>query len=89
VTIDFTEAIVRHREIVVQVAVLLGSVTLIVPEGIDVRLDATSSILADRKHRLTAPVTPGGPVYWVRGFVVLGEITVRPPRQRWSIFGRR
>ena len=89
VTIDFTEAIVRHREIVVQVSVLLGSVTLIVPEGIDVRMDTGSSFFADRKYRLTGPVTPGGPVYWVRGFVVLGEIMVRPPRQRRSIFGRR
>jgi Domain of unknown function (DUF1707)/Cell wall-active antibiotics response 4TMS YvqF len=88
VTIDFTEAIVRDREIVVQVAVALGSVTLIVPEGIDVRMDA-GFVLGDRKVRLTGPVTPGGPVYWVRGFVVLGEITVRPPRQRRSIFGRR
>lgn len=88
VTIDFTEAIVRDREIVVQVAVALGSLTLIVPEGIDVRMDA-GFVLGDRKVRLTGPVTPGGPVYWVRGFVVLGEITVRPPRQRRSIFGRR
>jgi hypothetical protein len=88
VTIDFTEAIVRDREIVVQVAVALGSVTLIVPEGIDVRMD-TGFVLGDRKVRLTGPVTPGGPVYRVRGFVVLGEITVRPPRQRRSIFGRR
>jgi hypothetical protein len=87
VTIDFTEAIVRDREIVVQVAVALGSVTLIVPEGIDVRMDA-GFLLGDRKVRLTGPATPGGPVYWVRGFVVLGEITVRPPRQRRSIFGR-
>jgi hypothetical protein len=88
VTIDFTEAIVRDRDIVVQVSVVLGSVTLVVPEGIDVRMDA-AYLLGDRKVRLTGPVTPGGPVYWVRGFVVLGEITVRPPRQRRSIFGRR
>ena len=88
VTIDFTEAIVRERDIVVQVSVVLGSVTLVVPEGIDVRMDA-AYLLGDRKVRLTGPVTPGGPVYWVRGFVVLGEITVRPPRQRRSIFGRR
>ena len=79
VTIDtFTEAIVRDREIVVQVAVVLGSVTLVVPEGIDVRMDA-AYLLGDRKVRLTGPVTPGGPVYWVRGFVVLGEITVAAP----------
>jgi hypothetical protein len=88
VVLDFTEAIVRHREIVVQVAAVLGSVTLIVPDGIDVRMDPGLSIMGERRHRLGGPVTPGGPVYRVRGFVVLGEITVRPPSQRRSVFGR-
>jgi hypothetical protein len=88
VVLDFTEAIVRHREIVVQVAAVLGSVTLVVPDGIDVRMDPGLSIMGERRHRLGGPVTPGGPVYRVRGFVVLGEITVRPPRQRRSVFGR-
>ncbi len=37
VVLDFTEAIVRHRDIVVQIGAVLGSVTLIVPDGIDVR----------------------------------------------------
>jgi Domain of unknown function (DUF1707)/Cell wall-active antibiotics response 4TMS YvqF len=87
VTLDFTEAIVRHREIAVHVGAILGSVTVIVPDGIDVRLDLTASILGDAKQ-LTGPVTPGGPVYWIRGVVVLGSITVRPARKRRSLFGR-
>jgi hypothetical protein len=87
VRLDFTEAIVRHREVVVQMAAILGSVTLIVPDGIDVRMDLSASILAESRQ-LTGPVTPGGPVYWVRGFVVLGEVTVRPARKRRSLFGR-
>ncbi|HET6685583.1 MAG TPA: DUF1707 domain-containing protein [Jiangellaceae bacterium] len=87
VKLDFTEAIVRHREVVVQVAVILGSVTLIVPDGIDVRLDLSATILGEGKQR-TGTVTPGGPVYWVRGFVILGDVTVRPARKRRSLFGR-
>ena len=87
VKLDFTEAIVRHREVVVQVAAILGSVTLIVPDGIDVRLDLSATILGEGNQR-TGPVTPGGPVYWVRGFVVLGDVTVRPARKRRSLFGR-
>src|SRR5690606_4956185 len=89
VKLDFTEAIVRHRDVVVQIGTLMGSVTLIVPEGIDVRMEPGTNILGDRKHKLTGPVTPGGPIYWVRGFVVLGDITVRPPREKRSLFGRR
>ncbi|MET0642306.1 MAG: DUF1707 domain-containing protein [Jiangellaceae bacterium] len=87
VKLDFTEAIVRHREVVVQVAAILGSVTLIVPDGIDVRLDLSATILGEGKQR-TGTVTPGGPVYWVRGFVILGDVTVRPARKRRSLFGR-
>lgn len=89
VKLDFTEALVRHREIVVQVGVIMGSVTLIVPDGIDVRLEPGGNILGERKHKLTGPVTPGGPVYWVRGFVVLGDITVRPPKEKRSLFRSR
>ncbi len=87
VRLDFTEAIVRHKEIVIQIATVLGSVTLIVPDGIDVRLEPGGTFLGDRKHRLTGPVTPGGPVYRVRGLVILGEITVRPPRKKRSLLG--
>jgi hypothetical protein len=89
VKLDFTEALVRHREIVVQVGVIMGSVTLIVPDGIDVRLEPGGNILGERNHKLTGPVTPGGPVYWVRGFVVLGDITVRPPKEKRSLFRSR
>jgi hypothetical protein len=87
VRLDFTEAIVRSREVVVQIGAILGSVTLVVPEGIDVRMEPGANVLGERKHRLTGPVTPGGPVYHVRGFVVLGDITVRPPKNKRSIFG--
>jgi hypothetical protein len=87
VTLDFTEAIVRHREVAVHVAAFLGSVTIIVPDGIDVRMDLTASILGEGRQ-LTGPVTPGGPIYWIRGIVVLGDVTVRPARKRRSLFGR-
>ncbi len=87
VTLDFTEAIVRHREVAVHVGAILGSVKIIVPDGIDVRMDLTASILGEGRQ-LTGPVTPGGPVYWIRGIVVLGDVTVRPARKRRSLFGR-
>ncbi|WP_162606116.1 DUF1707 SHOCT-like domain-containing protein [Jiangella aurantiaca] len=88
VVLDFTEAVVRTPEVEIQTAIVLGSLTLIVPEGIDVRLDEGTNILGERKMKLREPVTPGAPVYRVRGFVLLGEVTVRPPRdKRRSILG--
>jgi hypothetical protein len=82
VELDFSEAIVRSREVVIQAGVVLGDVTLIVPEGIDVRLEQGANVLGERKMKMREPVTPGGPVYRVRGFVVLGQITVRPPKTK-------
>ncbi|SEF17550.1 DUF1707 SHOCT-like domain-containing protein [Jiangella alba] len=88
VVLDFTEAVVRTPEVEIQTSIVLGSLTMIVPEGIDVRIDEGTNILGERKMKLREPVTPGAPVYRVRGFVLLGEVTVRPPRdKRRSLLG--
>lgn len=80
VVLDFTEAIVRSPEVDIRVGVVLGSVTIIVPEGIDVRMDSITNVLGDRKMKLENSVTPGAPICRISGFVLLGEITVRPPK---------
>jgi len=77
-TLDFTEAIVRSPEVELHVGVVLGELKIIVPEGIDVRIE-TTNILAESKAKLKEPATPGAPVYRIQGFAVLGEVTVRPP----------
>jgi hypothetical protein len=87
VTLDFCAAIVRHPEVVVNVAVVAGTVKLIVPNGIDVRSEPVTNILGDHKHKLAGPVTQGGPVYRVRGFILMGELIVRPPKEKRSLFG--
>lgn len=81
VKLDFTEAIVRHREVSVHGTVWLGDLTIIVPDGIDVRMEAGTTVLGDRTSKLRGPVTRGGPVYRVSGTVVMGDITVKPPRK--------
>ncbi|SDT55567.1 DUF1707 domain-containing protein [Jiangella sp. DSM 45060] len=86
VVLDFTEAVVRTPEVEIQTSIVLGSLTMIVPEGIDVRIDEGTNILGERKMKLREPVTPGAPVYRVRGFVLLGEVTVRPPRDKRRSF---
>lgn len=81
VELDFTDAIVRAPEVVISGAVVLSSLTIIVPEGADVRMDS-AVVLGDRKMTLQEPATPGGPVYWVKPLIVLGEIKVRPPKRK-------
>lgn len=82
VELDFTEAVVRSPEVEIRLGVALGSVTIIVPEGIDVRMDSITNVLGERKMKLDAPVTPGGPICRISGFVLLGEVTVRPPKKK-------
>lgn len=82
VELDFTEAIVRSPEIEIRVGAVLGSVTVIVPEGIEVRMDSVTNILGERKMKLGDGATPGGPVCRISGFIVLGEVTVvRQPKK--------
>lgn len=82
VVIDFTEGVVRSGEVEINAGVVFATMTLIFPEGADVRMEQGANILGERKTKLRSEVTPGGPVFRVRGYVVLGEIVVRPAR-RW------
>lgn len=80
VVIDFTGAVVRDAEVEIQAGIFLGTVTLIFPEGADVRIENGTNVLGERKMKLQSQPAPGGPAYVVRGFTVLGELTVRPPK---------
>lgn len=80
--LDFSDAIVRSNEVVISGAVVLGQLKILVPEGVDVRMETSANILGERKSKLRAPVTPGGPVYRVKSLLVLGEIQVRPPKRK-------
>lgn len=81
VVLDFTEAVVSHSDVHLQLGVLLGEITIIVPEGANVVFEEATNILGERKSKLTQPPTPGAPVIHVHGLLVLGEVKVRPPRE--------
>lgn len=80
VTLDFREAAVPDDEVVVNVGVVLGSVKLVVPSGADVRTEDVANLLGEVKHKVDGRGDGSGPVYRVRGFVLLGEVTVRSPK---------
>lgn len=82
VTLDFCDATVPDDEVVVNVASVLGSVKLIVPHGVDVRTEDVNNVLGEVKHKVDGPGTHDGPVYRIRGFVLLGELSVRTPKLR-------
>lgn len=92
VVLDFTETSMPH-EVVVDVQVIVGELSLIVPEDVAVELEPQlNTVLGEVRSKVTTERAPGVPVIRVRGSVFLGELTAKPPsgfkkwlrRDRWS-----
>jgi len=86
VEVDFREALMQERHVVLYAYALGGRVRLIVPAGVEVIMGGT--VLLGRRRGATAAELPANtdvPVIEVRSFVVAGEVLVRtPPRpRRW------
>jgi Domain of unknown function (DUF1707)/Cell wall-active antibiotics response 4TMS YvqF len=84
VEVNFREALLQERHVVLNAYALCGRVRLIVPAGVEVVMDGT--VLFGRRRGATAASVPADsdvPVIEVRALVVAGEILVRtPPRPR-------
>jgi hypothetical protein len=92
VELDFREALLQERHVVLYAYALGGRVRLIVPAGVEVVMGGT--VLLGRRRGATADALPSAtdvPVIEVRSFVVAGEVLVRtPPRpRRWLPRWRR
>ncbi|MGC5033342.1 DUF1707 SHOCT-like domain-containing protein [Micromonospora sp. DT229] len=82
--IELHEARLPRQVTTIEANVIFGSITIVVPEGTEVRLTG-SAVFGEKKSKLKGPVAPGAPVIEVRCRVVFGDLTVRPPRKRWKI----
>ncbi|GIJ27235.1 hypothetical protein Vqi01_23970 [Micromonospora qiuiae] len=80
--IELHETRMPRQTITVDADAIFGNVTIVVPEGTDVRLTG-SAIFGSKKSKLSGTVAPGAPVIEVRCRAVFGDVTVRPPRKRW------
>lgn len=82
--VDFTEAILQSRHVVLHAYAFCGRIRLVVPAGVEVVLDGTT--MAGRFKGATAESVPESadiPVIEVQAFCVAGEVLVKtPPRQR-------
>lgn len=88
IKLDFTEAIVREREVLVEVTAKHGSLVMIVPPGWRVDLDDVFSHHGSIKNKAGDPVR-GAPALRVVGKTKHGSVVVRHPRRRrwWWPFG--
>jgi hypothetical protein len=90
IRLDFTRALVRHREILVEVSSKHASIQMIVPRGWSVDLDGVYSEWGSVQNKAVAPLA-GMPRLRVTGQTKHGTVTVRHPRRRrwWWPFGSR
>lgn len=88
VRLDFTTAVVRHPEVLVELNAKHGSVQLIVPRGWSVDVDGVTSEWGQVKNK-AAPPLAGRPRLRVTGTTKHGSVVVRHPRRRrwWWPFG--
>ncbi|WBB98159.1 MULTISPECIES: DUF1707 domain-containing protein [unclassified Solwaraspora] len=80
--IELQDAQIQHQVTTIEATAIFGSVTVYVPEGVDVRMTGTA-VFGDKKSKLTAPPRPGAPVIQVVCNVIFGSVVVRPPKRKW------
>ena len=75
--IELQEAVLTSHVTRIDARAMLGAVTILVPDGVEVRLSG-KSILGARSSEVTNAPLPGAPVIEVRATAILGNVTVRP-----------
>ncbi|MGW0804257.1 DUF1707 SHOCT-like domain-containing protein [Nonomuraea sp. NPDC002799] len=76
--LDFRDAILQNRQIIINATLVFGGLEIHVPEGLEV-----VRVAKDKTVRLTKqPTEPGGPVVEVRTTNFAGEVKVKEPPRR-------
>ncbi|MBX6343311.1 MAG: hypothetical protein IRY97_12695, partial [Thermomicrobiaceae bacterium] len=81
--LDLRDAEIAGDEVVIDVFILMGSLDLLVPSGIEVELEDVSILASSEDKRRPAEVLPGAPTLRVRGVCVMGSITVKDEERNW------
>jgi hypothetical protein len=90
VVVDFREALLQSRHVILHATMIGGRIRLFVPEGVTVVMSSRAGLGRFRgATATTVPPDPSQPVIEVRAFSVAGDIQVRtPPRPRRRLFSR-
>ena len=73
---DFRTATFVSPRVTINVGVLMGSITLLIPDGVSV-VDKSACIMGSVEFKGMTPAQPGAPVIELRGFVCMGSIEVK------------
>jgi hypothetical protein len=77
--LEMQHAVLRQPVTTIRARVILGSVTIFVPDGVEVRLTG-KSVLGSKSSELRGDPRPGAPVLEVHCDVLPGSVTVRRPK---------
>lgn len=87
VTLDFTDAVVAHRIVDVELDVSAGSTTLVLPPGASVDIEGVELVAGSSAVRGVSSCQGQGPHFLVCGKQRAGRLVVRPQRRflcwRW------
>lgn len=78
--LEMQHAIIRQHITVIDATVRFGSVTIFVPDGIEVRLSGRA-VLGAKSSDLRGEPLPGAPFIDIRCDVLCGAVTVRRPKR--------
>jgi Domain of unknown function (DUF1707) len=76
--LEMQQAVIRQHVTTIDATVRFGSMTVFVPDGIDVRLTGRA-VLGAKSSELQGEPVPGAPVIVVNCNVLFGSVTVRRP----------
>jgi uncharacterized protein DUF1707/cell wall-active antibiotic response 4TMS protein YvqF len=84
--LEMQQAVIRQHVTTIDATAQFGSVTIFVPDGIDVRMTGRA-VLGAKSSELRGEPQPGAPVIVVHCNVLCGAVTVRRPT--WSMRRRQ
>ena len=76
--LEMHQAVIRQHVTTIDATVRFGSMTIFVPDGIDVRMNGRA-VLGAKSSQLRGEPQPGAPVIVVNCDVFCGAVTVRRP----------
>jgi hypothetical protein len=81
ITIDFTEAVCRHREVLLEATCGSGNITVILPRGWTAVADGVVTGMGNVNNKATGPAAADSPTLRIVGKVGMGNIKIKYPRR--------
>jgi hypothetical protein len=79
--VDLQGAEFEGDELKISAIAFMGSVEIVVPEGVEVELSGFA-VMGDRSNKVDAPVLPDAPLVRVDAYAVMGAVDVRHPKDK-------